>query len=307
MYVMGIEGGGTKSTLWISDERHKVFHQAEGGPININNTLPKQALENLENLISISFHALKLQWSDIAALCIGSAGLGRATEQELVERFILQLGYRGKFKLVSDAEIALAAAVGKAEGIVLIAGTGSIAIGYDRLGNYRRCGGWGYIFGDEGSAYEIGRNVLQAVAQAHDGRGLYTTLLPIVLNHLGKKYPEELIPYFYGNSHKSSIAALAPLAECAAINGDEIAIHILNNTVDSLIKHVVTLVEKMIWSQTIEIVCHGGVLSNNNYVFTQLVLGLRSRYSNIEIKLLDKPAVRGAVNIALELLGGSRC
>jgi len=97
-------------------------------------------------------------------------------------------------------------------GVVLIAGTGSIALGRDARGTIARSSGWGHIIGDEGSGYDIGRRSLQAAARASDGRGPTTSLLMLILSHWQLQNAGELIGKVYGNNDKAVVAALSALA-----------------------------------------------------------------------------------------------
>jgi N-acetylglucosamine kinase-like BadF-type ATPase len=107
--------------------------------------------------------------------------------------------------VVNDALIALVAGAGENPGVVLVAGTGSIAYGRDARGRAARAGGWGYLLGDEGSGFWIGRRALLSVVRHADGRGPFTMLTELVLRHMGITRPAELIHETYDKDGRRHI------------------------------------------------------------------------------------------------------
>ena len=120
-----------------------------------------------------------------SAICLGIAGVDRASDEAVVRSIMSRIGYKARILVVNDALIALQAGVGDAPGIVIVSGTGSIAYGRNDQGEASRAGGWGYVLGDEGSGYWIGRLALRAVVRHADGRGRVTSLTPRLLAHFG--------------------------------------------------------------------------------------------------------------------------
>jgi N-acetylglucosamine kinase-like BadF-type ATPase len=133
-----------------------------------------------------------------------------------------------RLEVVSDAEVALAGATGGAPGVVVIAGTGSMALARDAEGRTARAGGWGYLFGDEGGAFDIVRQALRAILRAEEGWGPPTTLRENLLTAGSAAGANELMHLFYTAAWpRERIAALALLVEDAAEAGDEVARRIL--------------------------------------------------------------------------------
>src|SRR5690606_35162334 len=124
------------------------------------------------------------------ALCAGLAGVGNATEREIVEAAFRRARVADVVAVVSDGEIALHGALRGGPGILVIAGTGSVAYGRGEDGRVERCGGWGMVVGDEGSGYQTGRAGLRAALHAVDGRGAPTELLTDLLGVLGLAEPD---------------------------------------------------------------------------------------------------------------------
>ena len=158
-----------------------------------------------------------------ACLCIATAGISNPVAREFILSGVKELGYHGKLRLAGDEHAALYGAMGRGEGIVLIAGTGSVCYGQNAAGQNARSGGWGYIIDDPGSGYALGREMLSSVMQAYDGRIPPTGLTGLVFERLGISRAEEIIRYVYSpDTGKAGIASLAPLlSEGLAVNDGE--------------------------------------------------------------------------------------
>ena len=182
MHVLGIDVGGTKTVCLLGDEEGRVLSTARGPGANLQ-TVGELQLEKV--LHTVMAEALTEQSVAPAAICLGIAGVDRPEDATFVRGVMSRIGYKARILVVNDALIALQAGIGAEAGIVIVAGTGSIAYGCDRDGTAARAGGWGYVLGDEGSGYWIGRLALRAIAREADGRGQPTSLTPRVLAHFG--------------------------------------------------------------------------------------------------------------------------
>ena len=163
-YVLGIDGGGTKTHCAVGDES-KLLATATAGPSNVLRVGETQARESLHQSVRQACAAAGITPAQITYTCIGAAGAGRPQVAETVRRILAEI-LPSPIHVVGDMQIALEAALGAGPGVLVIAGTGSIAYGRDRKGNTARAGGWGYAISDEGSAHWIGRAV--AAAQVRD-------------------------------------------------------------------------------------------------------------------------------------------
>jgi N-acetylglucosamine kinase len=167
-YSLGFDGGGTKTHCVLIDESGKVIGEGYGGPSNPLRCGYDTAFESLRDAAAIALASANIQATDISAVHAGLAGAGR---RNVVRRILVFLAQEFPFALAqvsTDCEIALEAAAGTGPGVVLIAGTGSIAYGRNAAGETARAGGHGPWIGDEGSAFEIGRRAVSAVARVRD-------------------------------------------------------------------------------------------------------------------------------------------
>lgn len=167
---------------------------------------------------------------DFSAACFGFSG-GPADKQALIE----EMFRIDRLTVTTDALIALSGATAGGPGIIVIAGTGSIAFGRNAAGHTARAGGWGYVFGDEGGGFDITRQALRAALRQHEGWGPKTVLHDRLLAETGARDANELLHRFYTPEFpRPGIAAFAKLVDEAAIDGDEVARKILETGAQSL-------------------------------------------------------------------------
>jgi glucosamine kinase len=144
-----------------------------------------------------------------AAVHAGVAGAGRQAAREALEQALRDAGVGERVRVGTDVAAAARDALDGDPGIVLLAGTGSIAWGRGADGREARAGGWGALLGDEGSGYALGVAAMKAVVRARDGRGASTALTDVLLSDLSLDGPEAIVPWAQ-TAAKARIAALAP-------------------------------------------------------------------------------------------------
>ena len=168
-YYLGIDGGGTKTTCAVGDET-RLLASATAGPSNIVRVGEAQARESLRQAVLQACAASGITPEQVARTCVGGSGAARS-ELAAIVRSILAEIVPTPIDVVGDMETSLEAAFGDGPGVIVIAGTGSIAYGRDRVGQTLRAGGWGFEIGDEGSAHWIGRAAVSALLRASDRDG----------------------------------------------------------------------------------------------------------------------------------------
>lgn len=165
-YFLGIDGGGTKTTCTVGDEM-RVLATATDGPSNIVRVGEDQTRESLRRAVLQACAAAGITPDEVKRTCVGGAGAARPELAEVVRGILAEI-LSTPIDVVGDMQIALEAAFDTGPGVIVIAGTGSIAYGRDRNGKTLRAGGWGFAIGDEGSAHWIGREVVSAVLRESD-------------------------------------------------------------------------------------------------------------------------------------------
>lgn len=165
-YYLGLDGGGSKTTCVVGDES-SVLATALSGPSNITRVGEIRARESLHQAIRRACADAKIDPRELKRACIGIAGAGQDAVASVVYRMVAEV-LPGDFEVVGDMQIALQAALGEGPGVIVIAGTGSIAYGRDARGRIARAGGWGFEISDEGSAHWIGRAAVAAALRVAD-------------------------------------------------------------------------------------------------------------------------------------------
>lgn len=229
---LGIDGGQSGTTCLIGDETSRVVGRGAAGPSN--HAAAAEGRRKFVSAIGESLEQAALQagvpHATFAAACLGLSG-GPADKEELVRELIRA----ETFLITHDAAIALAGATAGRPGIITIAGTGSIAFGKNPEGRAARAGGWGYVFGDEGGAFDLVRKALRAVLRHEEGWGPKTALREMLLARCGAADANALMHSFYADDWpRARVAALAPLVEEAAQAGDAVAQEILAAAAQSL-------------------------------------------------------------------------
>ena len=300
MAVMGIDAGGTRTVALLTDERGNVLSEARGDGANLQSVGSIEVERVLRDVIGRA-----TQEGSPAVVCLGMAGVDRPNDEAIVRAILERILPGVNIIVVNDALIALEAGAPASAGTVVIAGTGSIAYGRTADGRAARAGGWGYVLGDEGSGYWIGRLALRAVVRASDGRGPATAMADPVLRHFGVGRPQDLVREIYlGAARPTAIAGLAPLVGAAAADGDPTALHIVTNAAEELAGATVSVVTRLRIERA-PIVLSGGALLGLDLLRTGLELELSERLPEAPVRhLVDGPA-QGAVRLAIAAVDGA--
>src|SRR5688572_29797558 len=194
IHVLGIDAGGTKTVCQLADGEGRVLAEARSTGANL------QAVGELE-VEKVLHEVMEKAIGDRpvvpAAICLGIAGVDRPDDAAVVRAIMKRIGYKAKVLVVNDALVALEAGAPGQPGVVIISGTGSISYGRNAEGEAARSGGWGYVLGDEGSGYWIGRAALRAVLREADKRGSRTALTRLLLEHFRVTEAQALIHEVY--------------------------------------------------------------------------------------------------------------
>ncbi|MBI2618615.1 MAG: hypothetical protein HYW57_00870 [Ignavibacteriales bacterium] len=307
-YVVGIDGGGTKTAAMLADPNGTILAEDTGGPSNFQLIGVDQAAQVLFSVIQGCCGKAGCALSDVKSVVAGLTGAGRESDRERMQQAFHNhtRGFGTDFDLVtveSDARIALEGAFKGGSGIILIAGTGSIAFGKAPGGAILRVGGWGRLVGDEGSGYSIGKDGLNIVSKELDGRGGKTLLTKLVAEKFGLSNQEQIITAVYRNNF--DIASLAPLVIEAAAKQDKECERILNRAAFELSEHVRSLTFKIEEAargtrKKIPLAFIGSILTSEN-IFSRVVKH-KIEYSLPQVSVIKPQSApaHGAVLMALE-------
>jgi N-acetylglucosamine kinase-like BadF-type ATPase len=303
--VLGIDGGGTKAMAWLADAHQEVVvGKGRGGPANPRAVGVDRATAGLDEAIERAFRDAGLIRQPVAAACLALAGSDRQSDREPVQSWARQCGLATRITLVHDAEPILVAGTPHGWGIALIAGTGSLAFGRNQHRSSERVGGWGPIFGDEGSGYALAAAGLRAASHAADGRGSPTSLLPRLQEALQVNTPMDLIEAIYApDMDRAAIAALATVVLQASDDGDPVADHLLEVAATDLSEMVATLAARLNLSRDqLPLALAGSLLLKSDALKSRVARRLAETHDiKPAITEVAEP-VRGAIAIARGLL-----
>jgi len=308
--VIGIDGGGTKTSAILADSSGVILAEEAGGPSNFQIIGTEKTADTLFTLITDLCQNAGRPIGEVHAVAAGLTGAGRESDQERMHTAFQELARNfgvqfGRIRIDSDARVALEGAFEGSSGIILIAGTGSIAFGKTPEGEILRVGGWGRFIGDEGSGYVIGRDGLTAVSKELDGRGRKTMLTAMVADRFGLSNQERIIEQVYKNNF--DIASVAPLVIQAATGHDLECERILNRAAFELSELVRGLTLRMERAtrgprQKIPLSFIGSLLTGES-VFSKIVKHkIEFSIPQIVVRKPQGSPAYGAVLMALQLL-----
>lgn len=306
MYVLGFDVGSSQTQCLLADGDGRVVGRARGAGANI------QVIGELETekvLYSMMQSVTGGSPIALAAICVGMAGVDREEDAAVVRSIVRRIGRSARVLVVNDALVALQAGVGDDPGIVIVSGTGSIAYGRNAAGRAARAGGWGYVLGDEGSGYWLGRMALRAVVRAADGRGGATALTGHILTHFNVTHPRQLVREIYSQGlAPSQIAVLAQCVQAAADEGDTVAREILQVAARELVAAAGSVTAQLSMSaEAFTFVLAGGIFHAVPWLRDELSRRLTDVAPRSRAKVLREEPALGAVQLALaEAHGGAR-
>jgi len=301
--VIGVDGGGTKTTALVADDQGHPIAEATGAPSAVR---AGAVDESADAIVAVVREALAKAELDVLprVVCVGVAGVGREslrlelwealTSREIAEEVVVH----------TDYAVAFDDAFGQGPGILLLAGTGSVAVGRGPTGAMGRCGGWGPDFGDEGGGAWIGRRALSIVAAASDGREPETALSGAVLTATESTELVDLIAWA-ADATPATIATLAPVVFQVADTGDLRANALLDLATEELAVHARALARQLFTDEraSVPIALAGGLLGPRMPLRKRLTHRLKSAVPGAEVRHDDVVGARGAVRSALHFLG----
>lgn len=299
--IVGVDAGGSKTVAVVADASGKIQRSARGAGANLH-VHGELAVEKV--LAALLEELCPEDRPD--ALCLGMAGVDRPGEAATLRALLRRLGFRANALVVNDAVVALAAGTHDRTGVVVIAGTGSIAYGVDRGGRSARAGGLGPLLADEGSAGWIGHRALLAAVRAEEARGEATLLKDALFSVLTVGSLSDLPAMAYGGGlTRERLGELAPTVIGVAQAGDPVAVRIVEEATSELASAAQSVVRRLDFGgEPYPLILSGGLFTGLP-ALADAVAKKAALKGAIPSRLMRDPA-EGALTMAMELFRSRR-
>ncbi|MFY9556947.1 MAG: BadF/BadG/BcrA/BcrD ATPase family protein [Blastocatellia bacterium] len=271
-YFLGIDGGGTKTNAVVTDSSFRIIGEGFSGAANPLRVGLEEAVAHIDEAVAEACSQAGIERDDVDSACAAIAGINHPIHYHTMKDALDEALRVAGLELVTDARAALEGALDGKPGVVVIAGTGSIAIGINEAGQQARAGGFGPTLSDEGSGYDIAQRALKAVVSSFDGRSSRTALAERICSRLGVAGPSDLPGVIYNSdSEPVDIAPLAELVHEAACKGDEVARGILAGAGRELGRLAASVIEKLaLGPNAFRVVYVGSVFRSGEFVLESL-------------------------------------
>ncbi|WP_171038208.1 N-acetylglucosamine kinase [Aquibacillus sediminis] len=299
-YVIGVDGGGTKTHAVLADQEGYVLKEVVVGPTNPNSLTDEQLEKTFEQLFTQFREQVPTEFLQVIRIFAGISGAASVETKAKVYRVIAGLVPSNiEVQVEPDTINALYSGTYGAPGMVQICGTGSVTYGVNANGVHDRVGGWGYLLGDEGSGYDIGKQGLIAALKYYDQRGPKTTLLHLLYDHFQVETGRQLVDKVYlATTPKHEIARLSKLVFQASLDGDAVATNIIHCIVREICLSIATLHKKLFDpNEKVKVILCGGVFNEKT---NQLLLPLMRQemindHVDVNLVIPNLPPVGGSV------------
>ncbi|ASS75324.1 hypothetical protein CIG75_10195 [Tumebacillus algifaecis] len=300
---VGVDGGGSKTRAVVVTETGEWIADIVTAGSNVNHFGWERTQSVLQDLF-VKIRAALPPDVRIHSLFFGVAGVDRPEARARMTEWIASRFPEAIVEVESDTLPALVSGSGETAGIVLIGGTGSIAFGINEQGEQCRVGGWGYLIGDEGSGYAIGKDACAMVMRSFDGRGPQTLLTAKLLDFYNVETPPALIPLVYATDMtREQIAGATRFVFEAAQEGDAVSIDLLSKAADELSDLVRTMLGRLSFKkERVPVVLTGGLFHEGSPLLDMV----RGRLSErVDVVRSTHPPVVGAVSLAFKQGGAT--
>jgi N-acetylglucosamine kinase-like BadF-type ATPase len=293
-FFIGIDSGGTKSEILITDEFNTVLYKKNIKAFHYSIHGFDKTVNHIINILATSLKENKLDIKNCKGICIGLSGVRDIKVKSQIQKQIIKsLGCKN-ILIESDSTIALYGAFEGKDGLILICGTGSILFGILN-GEFIRIGGWGRIIGDYGSGYEIGKNAIKHLTTGYDGGKKISNLSSAIEKEFSIN-KANLLHLIYQNNF--NLQNLVPIVLERADKKDKNALKIIDNAVNDLLQHFKIFFKTSGLRKKIGLAFSGSIIENENVLTLKLKKKIKRNFKLINIiDKLHSPA-EGAILLA---------
>jgi glucosamine kinase len=292
-YFLGVDGGGTRTTAIVSDIYGNIVTCSTGKTINYYAAGLETARANMKEIMEDIQEKSGIDYFDAAN--IGMSALYREAMPEEKQAFADGIISASEIYMTSDLHIAMEGVSAEGPCILIISGTGSMAVARDWDGNSFVVGGWGYAIGDQGSGYYIAMEAIKHVLKSYDGLERPTAMLGAFMEYYGLAQLRDAIDIFHSPAmHRDKIPAFAGEVYKCALNNDQAAGDIIKKAANELAECVFALMEK-IREKNVAIGVYGGVFQHNKILYEEFCGIVHEKAEAASIGLLKYPPEVGAI------------
>jgi N-acetylglucosamine kinase-like BadF-type ATPase len=302
-YIVGVDGGATKTVALIGTEDGTVLGRGKSGSSNYHNVGSAAASRAIKQAVTEARKLAGIGTSKVEVAAVALAGLDSPRDEANALRFLRDTKIAHRTLIIHDSLAYLRAATHGRPGIIVNSGTGSVAAGINEAGDYARAGGWGYLVDDEGSAYDIGMKALRSAFRMIDGRTPKTKLTSILMRRFRVARLENVLSTIYsGKLGVEGTASLSPLVSASAAT-DKVSREILNKAGVTLAELACVLAKRLgMTHDAFPIVLVGGTFKSGRYLLQPLKARVRKECPRATLKIMQVEPALGAFSIAVSEL-----
>jgi len=260
-YVLGVDGGASKTFCLVASEYGRILGFGRGGPGNHQACGLEAAMAEIAHSVEEALAQARVSAQEVRLGIFCLAGADLPEDYAMLGRAVEDLGVCQKVIVKNDTMAALRSGLSRPWGVVVVCGTGTNAAGRAPDGREIILPGLGYISGDWGGGGEISQEIIRLVMRAWDGRGKPTVLLQMVLDSLGVSSPELLLQMLYHKRvEERQLLGLVPLLFEAAYAGDEVACQLVREVGTEVGSTARTLIRRLsLQDKDVEVVLGGSI------------------------------------------------
>ena len=277
---LGVDGGGSKTRAWLADEKGTVLGQGNGSSANINYTARTSAIDAIRTACTQAFKSAHVPESKVSGAWLGLAGMARTCDRDWIKEQFSELAI--KVGVSDDLHIAHCGGLAGDPGIVLVAGTGSACYGRNYTGETWRCGGWGSLADDAGSASWLSQRAFQLAARQADGRAAGDAIKHVVFDFLKIRHSEDFSQAVESLSRYSR-AQICPQLSSLYFEGDPLVKKLYKEAALALTE-MITVTAKQLKFSSPKVILSGAIASGKGPLHNLLCKELEKRLPTIQLR-----------------------
>lgn len=302
-YVLGVDGGGTKTSVALATVDSNQDQQAPlaiglAGPSNVRTVGLDNAIVELSLAISTAFQNADIERQTVDSICLALAGSDDVTTKQALQDWVRNQQIAKQVVVTNDAQAVMAAAFQDQPGMAVISGTGSLVLGQDGAGQTWRAGGWGPLFGDQGSGYWLALQLFRGLAEILDQSQDPGVLGGLVANAANRRDLRSFLRSVAGELDRPAIAEFAKIVIHMAEQGDPICQAMADSAGQALANQAACVASRFPGGTAIPFAVAGSVLLNSARIQHAMILELERQSVAVQTLKLVPDVHVGTIYLA---------